>query len=183
MGAASCAALLVTAFALGAGFASVASSESTPTTVVIGDGLRPTAATGPFVNAARSAIASWWPDAVITGVTEVRHGGADYTDVAGARADGSSFVMSVYRHFEVKELEAAGLQRMVHAEGTLWVGATDDDLTSVYFQGKDGTSVWLGITPARGAKAPSVATVSNDARTLAALPEIADLGRAAEDHR
>ena len=160
------------------GLAGTANSDgTTPTTVAGSVAAEARPATGPLVDAATSAVSLAWADATVTGATEVTEGGADYVHISGNRADGSSFVLSVYRTFDRAELDNFGMKPTTTAAGTTWVGATDSDLTSVYHLSKPGTGVWLGVTPATGSKAPSADSVALDAQGLALSPAIVALSR------
>ena len=155
------------------------SDDTTPTTVVGSDAAVLPAAKSPLAEAATLAVSLVWADATVTGATEVIKGGANYVDISGKRADGSSFVLSVYRTFDRAELDSAGMKPTTNALGTTWVGATDEDLTSVYHLSNAGTGVWLGVTPAFDSKAPSAGAVSLDAENLALSPAIVALSQAA----
>lgn len=154
--------------ALGAGgLGGTASGDLTPTTIALSDGRAPAVVEAITSVPVAEAFDQLWPGASVTANHEVRQGGADYVEVSGIRKDGSSFTISVYRRFDAAELEAAGLDSSKdRGGGVTWVGATDPDLTSVYYLSADGVGVWLGLSPSRGEPAVTVEEVTASARAL-----------------
>jgi hypothetical protein len=104
-------------------------------------------------------------------------GGASYARLTGRAQGFGAISVSVYRHFEASELRSAGLPESTDASaGTFWVGALDQDLTTVYFEPVDGPPIWVGasaLTPS--GPAPALAEVKALATRIAGLPVVTSI--------
>jgi hypothetical protein len=101
-------------------------------------------------------------------------GGANYIRLTGTASGLGGIGVSVYRHFDASELRAADLTETREPSlGTFWVGALDQDMTSVYFQPVSGPPIWLGqyASTTRG-PAPALADVKALAVKIASLPAV-----------
>jgi hypothetical protein len=104
-------------------------------------------------------------------------GGASYVRLAGSVPGRGALSVSVYRYFDAAELRAARLTETSDPSvGTFWVGALDQDLTSVYFQPVSGSPIWLGAyAPTTSGPAPALAEVKDLAVKIAGLPAVTSL--------
>lgn len=104
----------------------------------------------------------------------VQPDGANYVELVGTAPSLGSVTTTLYRHFDPSELRSAGLAETYDPSvGTFWVGALDDDLTSLYFQSDDGPAIWLGVqsSPGGGPATP-LAVVKTLATGIVALPVV-----------
>lgn len=161
-----------TAAVIGLGTDAGASRVETPTTIVLASGDAPPALDDASLRPVRESIASAWPDATVESSTEVVDDRVDYLTVVGRLGD-ATYQATIYRRFDVSELEGAGLPRIPTAAGDAWVGAADEAFTSVYFRSKAGVGVWVGVTPEVGAKPMTVDSVLDRAAALADEPTVA----------
>ena len=157
------------------GASAAGSSDRPPTTVVAATGQPAIAADSAAAGALESAIDTVWPGSSISSITTVQDGIRDYVEAVGTLSDGSAFNLTVYSTFLRSELDGAGLQRIRMPIGTAWVGATDADLTSVYFLGSDGIGLYVGLQPAPSGTPVEVTTVTAAVTSFATNASIAQI--------
>lgn len=174
----------VAALAVAGGVALLGSSASgsdeppqTAAPMSQGDGTRPPAvdpATATAFDEQLSEIVEGYKFVADDSFDYTDPGGADYTRLTGTAPGLGGIAVSVYRHFDASELRAAELTETTDpALGTFWVGALDQDMTSVYFQPLSGPPIWVGeyASTTRG-PAPALADVKTLAVKIAGLPSV-----------
>jgi hypothetical protein len=161
--------------ALTAGASAAGSSDLPLTTVVAATGEPAIDADSATAGALEAAINTVWPGSSISSITTVQDRIRDYVNAVGTLSDGSAFNLTVYRRFLRSELDGAGLRRIPMPIGTAWVGATDADLTSVYFLGSDGIGLYVGLQPAPSGTPVAVTTVAAAVTSFATNASIAQI--------
>lgn len=159
------AAAAATAMATSERTATTAENQTTTTVPIEG------VATARVAPATIQGVADHLPDGyTIDSASVVTGSRTDYDDITATGPDGTLGI-TIYRTFEVEELR--GLEVLASERGRAWVGATDGDLSSIYYLSPDGVGLWVAHEGAQAEKRPP-AFLLGVAADLATDPAISE---------
>lgn len=167
VGAAGVAALAAAFGLLGGGSSASGSLLSPPTTIVATSGSSTSSSANSPV--AKDVSAQLPTGFTVGSVADLVGTRSNYSDLDARRPDGSGYEVTIYKVFAASEL--ADLVKAPAASGTAWIGATDRDLTSVYYRSADGVGLWVGSYSPLG-RPDSVSQLVDLAARVAALPSV-----------
>jgi hypothetical protein len=170
-----CGSVVVTTFLVAMGSPSSDSSigESSTTTLSAGLGA-PNGAPISVGSAAASAIAEQVAPYgyQLDGVEPPVVAAANLVNVTATRTGGGTVSVGVYRRFDSQELRSAGLTSRSTASGTVWVGARDSELTSIYYLSSSGVGLHIASVDRSAVRPLTIEQLGTIAQNLASSPEV-----------